>query len=210
MALERSDDADLVEGLRRGSASAADELVDRFAGPLTRYFAAHLPDSQAAEDMTQEVFFRLIRACRSRQTREIQSLYSFVFTMARHLALDVCKTQGRRPRLESLDANQFDDSPGPQMVEPIAPGPDPRQLAASDEQRNLLEQALRKIPQEYREALVLRHIQGLSGKEIATVLGVAEGTVWSRVGRGLQELKNLLGSESRSNPQPPHRSGERQ
>ena len=203
------DDADLVAGLRRGTSAAADELLSRFDGPLVRYFAAHLPDPQAAEDMAQEVFLRLIRVCRRPKPPEIQSLYSFVFTMARHLALDVCKVHGRQPRLESLDESHFGDGPSPVAVEVVAHSPDPRQHAARDEQRSLVQEALRQIPLEYREVVVLHHIQGLSGKEIASVLGIAEGTVWSRLGRGLQELKQLLSNAPAQSPQPGNRPGER-
>ena len=83
----RTDDEGLLEGIRRGVPTAAEALVDRFAGPLIRYFRAHLPDPQAAEDMTQEVFLRFIRVCQRPKPPEIRSLYSFIFTIARHLAI---------------------------------------------------------------------------------------------------------------------------
>ena len=105
--------------------------------------------------------------------------------------------------------SHFGDGPSPVAVEVVAHSPDPRQHAARDEQRSLVQEALRQIPLEYREVVVLHHIQGLSGKEIASVLGIAEGTVWSRLGRGLQELKQLLSNAPAQSPQPGNRPGER-
>jgi RNA polymerase sigma-70 factor (ECF subfamily) len=51
---------------------------------------------------------------------------------------------------------------------------------------------LRNLSPDYRDVLVLRHKRGLNGKQIAEILGIAEGTVWSRLSRALEELRALM------------------
>ncbi|MBX7247386.1 MAG: RNA polymerase sigma factor [Candidatus Sumerlaeaceae bacterium] len=187
-------DEALVSGLRDGRTAAADELIDRFATPLVRYFRVHLPDPESAEDMAQEVFLRLMSMIR--RGSAVKSLYSLVFTIARNLASDIRKMHSRAPRVESLDEEfESDDAPpGPVMVRLAAPGPNPRENAAATQRNSRIEEALRALPADIREIVVLRHIDGLDGKTIAATLGIAEGTVWSRLGRGLAELRKSLSS----------------
>lgn len=187
-----TDDTGIATGLRAGDAAAADALVDRFAGPLTRYFRVHLPDPQSAEDMAQEVFLRLMGTLRRGPTADVRSLYALVFTIARNLAIDAQRARGRQPRFETLDADPAEGGAGPVMVQIPAREPSPRDLASAHESKQRIEDALRQLAPEVREAVVLRHIEGMSGREIAALTGLAEGTVWSRIGRGMHELKALL------------------
>jgi RNA polymerase sigma-70 factor (ECF subfamily) len=192
VATHEIDDTGIAAGLRAGDASAAEALVDRFAGPLTRYFRVHLPDPQSAEDMAQEVFVRLMGTLRRGPAADVRSLYALVFTIARNLAIDAQRARGRQPRFEALDADPPEDGAGPVMVQIPARELSPRDLASAHESKQRVEDALRRIAPELREAVVLRHIEGMSGREIAALTGVAQGTVWSRIGRGMHELKALL------------------
>lgn len=124
---------------------------------------------------------------------EIRSLYSLIFTIARNLAIDVSKAAKRRPQTLSLDAEAPDgpgnESPGPMLVRLKDDSPDPRAAAAAQQEQARLEQTLRALPPETREILVLRHIEGATARDISQLLGIAEGTVWSRLNRGLEELR---------------------
>ena len=191
------DDREILEGLVQGSLAAADALLERFGQPLIRYFAVHLPDPSQAEDMAQEVFLRLIRSLKRTQpgtaSPEIRSLYSLLFTIARHLAIDVTKAAKRRPSFTPLDSEEERSAEGefrgPLLLRLDSKSPDPRALAEAQQESEYLLQALRELPVELREVLVLRHIEGMSARDIAEVLRIAEGTVWSRLNRGMEELR---------------------
>lgn len=188
------DDQQIIMGLLQGSPAAADALIDGFAQPLIRYFAVHLPDPTQAEDMAQEVFLRFIGNLRrsSGAPPSVRSIYSLLFTIARHLAIDVTKAAKRRPAHFPLeDEDQDGDVPatGPLLVRLRSINPDPRAAAQSQQEYERLQQALRALPAESREVLVLRHIDELGAREISEILGIAEGTVWSRLNRGLHDLR---------------------
>jgi len=192
-------DDEIVAGLLDGSPAAADALIDRFGQPLLRYFAVHLPDRSQAEDMAQEVFLRLMgtlrRTAGAGERGNVRSLYSLVFTIARHLAIDVQKTAGRRPKIHSLDEERNDgdgEQRGPVLVHLADTAPGPRERADAGQRQRRLDDAIRQLPAEYRDVLVLRHVEELSAKHIAEILGIREGTVWSRLGRALEALRAEL------------------
>lgn len=191
------EDKQIVSGLRDGVAEAADALIDRFARPLIRYFEVHLPDPTVAEDMAQEVFARLMSSLRRRDGAEVRSLQSLVFTIARNLAFDVRKLWDRRPRLESLEkefsgATGADEDRTSLAAQVPSNAPDPRARASRSQERDLVQAALRALDEDVREVIVLRHFEGMNGREIAELLGISEGTVWSRLHRGLTELRSRL------------------
>ncbi|MGI8906248.1 MAG: RNA polymerase sigma factor [Candidatus Sumerlaeaceae bacterium] len=190
------DDKEIIAGLQHGSPEAADALLDRYAQPLLRYFAAHLPDPAQAEDMAQEVFLRFIGTLAAPaapgQTAQVRSIYSLLFTIARHLAIDVGKAAKRKPPAVSLESELEDveaGAMGPVLIRLSGASPDPRSVAAANQEHQRLQQALRKLPLDLREILVLRHLKELGARDIAQILGIPEGTVWSRLNRGLSELR---------------------
>lgn len=186
------DEAELIERLLAGDGPAADAAIDRFAQPLIRYFAARVPGCEA-EDLAQEVFLRLVRHLRREERGAPAPLNRLVFAIARNLAIDVIRHEGRQPRVEpfaSAPGPRGEEAPLPQ--EPAARGPDPREQALRAQQRALLESALLKLDPDTREIVVLRHVEGMTCPEIARIAGVPEGTVWSRLHRGLKELRRRL------------------
>lgn len=208
-----SEEEEMLGGLLHADPAAANRLIDRFGQPLVRYFQVHLPDPSLAEDMAQEVFLRLLRMVRRGQFHEIRSLYSLVFTIARNLAIDLRKAAGRAPRWESLDEEPSQDlycSGGPVLVQLRSNAPDPREQAASSQQMERLQAALRNLPPDFRDIVVLRHMEGLNGRQIAEILNVPEGTVWSRLSRALEELRAQLRDTLDVTPELwPRKGGER-
>ena len=107
------------------------------------------------------------------------------------IAINVARThRGRMARLRRIFA---DRSPGAE------PGDDPPERAAMDDgiettlvQRDAIDRALAELPEEMREAVVLRDLHGLEYREIADALGIPVGTVESRIFRGRQRLRPLL------------------
>lgn len=189
----RVTDPEIVEGIRSGNRSAGEALLERFEGPLLRYFRAALPDPQTAEDAAQEVFLRFIGSLQGGRAGEIRSIEAFLFTIARRLAIDLGRQWSRRPRMESMDS-PIQEGDGNASIGDLIPdrAPDAREAAERNERDRLVQAALRELDDETRAVITLRHIEGMSSRAVAESLGLAEGTVWSRLHRGLEALRRRL------------------
>jgi RNA polymerase sigma-70 factor (ECF subfamily) len=146
-----------------------------------------------AEDLTQDVFVKLYRNLASFDVQK-GSFQTWITTLARNLLVD----HFRRTRLEratdSLDASLSTDDDGPSMADRLAdPGRSQEQHVAGLELKVRIQQALKELSPELREAVILRDLEDMDYKEIAEVLRVPEGTVKSRISRGRGELARLLG-----------------
>jgi RNA polymerase sigma-70 factor (ECF subfamily) len=179
-------DVELVERHRCGDLQAFDEVYGRF-GEMVYNLAARLSGNrEEAADLTQEVFLRIYRHLGSFGGRS--TLKTWVF----RIAVNHCRDRLSRhlPPMQSIDDGMEDGGV------PIAdPARGPEELAvAADEGRRVTE-GLARLPQVFREAVVLRDLEGLSYEEIAEVLGVRVGTVRSRIARGREQLRHLLERE---------------
>ena len=131
------------------------------------------------EDLRQEIY---VRVCEAAERETPNSARSFVFAIARNLLIDLVRREHVVPieavaDLDSLNA-EFD-----------APSPD-RSVIAKDELRRL-QDALDQLPPRHREAVVLGRIEGLSGREIAKAMGIAETTVSQHLKLGMHALTDL-------------------
>jgi RNA polymerase sigma-70 factor (ECF subfamily) len=136
-----------------------------------------------AADLTQEVFLRVFRHLA--KFRGGSSLKTWVF----RVALNHCRSRlgRRRPAARSLD-----DAEEPAARELADPGRSPEDLALARDAGRRVEAALARLPLVFREAVVLRDLEGLSYEEMAAVLGVRVGTVRSRLARGRERLRHEL------------------
>lgn len=176
-------DVALVERHRRGDIHAFDEVYDRF-GHMVYNLAMRLAGNrEEAADLTQEIFLRIYRHLGTFGGRS--TLKTWIF----RIAVNHCRDRLSRhsPSTQSID-DDFEDG-GVPIADP-ARGPEELAVAA-DEGRQVAE-GLSRIPPVFREAVVLRDLEGLSYEEIAEVLGVRVGTVRSRIARGREQLRLLL------------------
>lgn len=197
------DDAGLAVAAGEGDASAFEEIVRRHGG-LVLGLATRLLGSRAdAEDVAQEVFLRVHRGLPS--FRGDASLRTWITQVTVNAARNHHRWSRRR-RLHltrSLDEPAAEDAPAPrEKLADASAGPE--RLALSAEAGHRVEEALARLPEEYRDAIVLRESGGLSYEEIAARLGVRIGTVKSRIARArarLQEaLRDLVGSREEVSP----------
>jgi RNA polymerase sigma-70 factor (ECF subfamily) len=175
-------DVALVERHRCGDLQAFDEVYDRFGEMVYNLALRMAGNPEEAADFTQEIFLRIYRHLGGFGGRS--TLKTWVF----RIAINHCRDRLSRhyPPMQSIDDNVEEGVP-------IAdPGRGPEELAlAADEGRRVAE-GLARIPPVFREAVVLRDLEGLSYEEIAEVLGVRVGTVRSRIARGREQLRLLL------------------
>ena len=195
---------DVVDGLKQDKREAAEWLIDRFQRPLTRYFQASLPDPELAADAAQEVFLRLFQNLRDPKSAPIRSLQTFVFTLARRLMIDQVRDSYRHPPVDSLDGTMIVGAAGKAgllLHDFLAdPHPNPREESDLRQKTQQVLDAIRMLSPEIREVTLLHHIEGMTGREIAAMLNVKEGTVWSRLYEGLHILRRQLAPRTSSSP----------
>lgn len=171
-----------MQAWRRGDHDAGRRLVERHFDSVYRFFANKVPDG--VDDLIQQTFEACVRDASS--LRDDGSFRAFLFTIARRrLAADL----DRRIKSRSRDAG-LDDS---FAVEQLSPG---TVVARKDEDRLML-RALRQIPLDLQIALELHYWENMSSREVGEVLGLADGTVRSRLRRGRSLLLGTLAELAR-------------
>ncbi len=144
-----------------------------------------------AEDLTQDVFLKIYSNLASFDLTR-GSLQVWITTLARNLLVDNFRRTRNLRSTSSLD----DGWESAEALKPVdrlvAAGISPHEAAAKKELAAMVQQALAHVSVELREAVILRDLQDLDYKEIASVLGIPEGTVKSRISRGRAELARLL------------------
>ena len=178
-------DAHLVGLCLQGDPSAWAQLVQRHSAHLYQLFYRFTGNRQQAEDLTQDVFLRVFQSLASYRPAE-GSFKTWVTTVGRNLLTDSYRKGHWDRQTSSLDEEAASVARRP------ATGPSPESAASRQELAAQIEEALRSLRPELREAVILRDLQELDYREIQDVLGVPEGTVKSRINRGRIELARAL------------------
>jgi RNA polymerase sigma-70 factor (ECF subfamily) len=145
-------------------------------GELYRFALRSLGDTGLAEEAVQETFLRAWRAA-ARFDESLGSLRTWLFAIGRNVVIDLSRARASRP---PVAADAFD--------EPAAAGQAVEEAALAW----LVEEALRRLSREHRDALVEVHYQGRTYEEAGRALSVPAGTVKSRVYYGLRALRLVL------------------
>ncbi|RAV11941.1 RNA polymerase sigma factor SigE [Mycolicibacterium sp. GF69] len=156
-----------------------DELVRQHADRVYRLAYRLAGNQHDAEDLTQETFIRVFRSLQNYQPGTFEGWLHRITT---NLFLDMVRRRGRI-RMEALPED-YDRVP--------ADDPNPEQIYHDSRLGPDLQAALDSLPPEFRAAVVLCDIEGLSYEEIGATLGVKLGTVRSRIHRGRQALRDYL------------------
>ncbi len=180
-------DEDLMEQFQAGSVEAFDLLVSRYKDPLTNYLYRFLGDARESEDLLQETFMRVYRNRHS--YRRIARFSTWLYTIAGNLARSEYRKRRRR-RLQSLQSINRDAEEYELEIPDDTFRPDTHTNGVLSD--SYVMDALREIPDDFREVVILRDVQQLSYEEIAEITGLPMGTVKSRINRGRTKLQTLL------------------
>ena len=183
---------DLARRAAAGDVGAFDALVTVFGGRVMGIAARMLADRGEAEDLTQEVFIALYDALPT--FRGESRVSTWIYRITRNRCLNRIEHLKRRKsgRLADID----DPAVANHVVDPDTSGgerADPTQRIRDRELRVVLEEHLRRLPEEQRLLVVLRDLEELSYEEIVDVTGIPLGTVKSRLHRARAELARALG-----------------
>jgi len=190
------EDAQVVNLLVRrcisGDAAAWQEIVQRYHRRIYNICYRFAGSADDAQDLTQEVFIKMYRTLSSYDV-ERGAFMTWITTITRNLLVDHFRKSKQDRITDSLDATPSEHEDSMPLVEQIQDKslpPDSR--VQSRETGETVHRALQKLSPDLREAVILRDLQDLDYREIATVLKVPEGTVKSRINRGRAELARLL------------------
>jgi RNA polymerase sigma-70 factor, ECF subfamily len=161
-----------VAAAKRGDMSALHFLYVRFADDVCAYVRSIVRDPHAAEDITQNVFAKLIKAIGKYERRDVP-FAAWILRVARNMALDHVRAARQIP----VEEVRTSDEGGEQV---------------GFERAHSLRGALQQLPEDQREVLILRHIAGLSPREIADRLGKTEASVHGLHHRGRGALRAAL------------------
>ena len=186
-------DSELIKAFKEGDPGALDELIGRHKERLYAYLLRLSRDRDAADDLLQEVFIKVIKKLGSYGEREKFS--AWLFTVAHHAVMDHFRSGARR-REESLDAAGEDSAPRADTLASREPGPD--ELLDMAERAAVLQAAFDRLSADQRELFLMRHYSGLSFKEIADILGVPIGTVLARMSRAMAKVRSELGEDKKT------------
>ena len=178
-------DQTLIDSCLAGRREAFGQLVDRYQNRLFHSLLHLLGSREDAQDAAQDAFVNAFEKLSS--FRGQSQFYSWLFRIAFNTAVSAKRKTRRMP--VSLDARR--DASG-QEPSDLTPSTEPSYpMDVSDRQR-LVRQALSELPEEFRTALVLKEMDGMSYEEIADVVEVPLGTVRSRIHRARLELRDKL------------------
>lgn len=171
-------DADLVRLCLSGGTEGYARLLERHKGRVYSFLLRVVGDAADAEDLAQTAFLKAFRSLESYD--QGRPFHSWLFAIAHHAALDFLRA--KRPRDLA-----FDDADAPIDYADAAAGPEAETEAAL--QSELVERLLQALPPLYREVLLLRHAEDLSVEQIASALGLPEGTVKIRLFRAREMMR---------------------
>lgn len=176
--MEQNSDGEIISRCLGGDREAYEGIVERYQGMVYTVAYRMLGDEALARDAAQEAF--LAAYCGLERFRKRSKFSTWLMS----IALNVCRDQLRKRR-ESLPLS------GAAEILPDHAA-DPAERLAQKENRDLLQHALNRLPPEYREIVVLKHIQGLDFREIAKLCGEREGTLKVRAHRAREMLRDAL------------------
>jgi len=182
---ELSDEELILEFQKNNTEDAFNILVQRYKNPLTNFVFRFLGDYESCNDVVQETMIKVYRYKDSYSS--VAKFSTWIYTIAGNLA----RTEYRRQRRRNIfSINDY----GEEHKTFDLPDESYRPDVATDSgiKDEIIQKALLKVKDTYREAVILRDIQGMSYEEISEILGVNEGTIKSRINRGRAQLQELL------------------
>ena len=181
--LSSNPDLDLATRHRYGDPQAFDEVYSRFAQLVFNLAFRMSGKPEEAEDLAQEIFIRIHKHLGRFNGRS--TLKTWIY----RVTLNHCRSKLGRKRYPTQPLAEENEGEGARLIDPRR---DPEDVAMAHDTGRQISLALRQVKPAFREAVMLRDLQGLSYEEIAEILKVRIGTVRSRIARGRERLRIVL------------------
>lgn len=180
--LDSLQETKIIRQIRNGNQDAYAALVDAYKGPLFALALRMTGNTNEAEDLVQEAFFRAYAKLHSFSGKK--SFYSWIYTICLNLIRDFLRC--RKLRKQDI---MYDITTTPSQ----SPGPGAELLL--QEQKFWLQKALLTLPLKQREVVILRFFQELSFRDTALICGITENAAKKRVYQALEKLQSLFPEE---------------
>ncbi len=179
-------DAMLVERTVAGDQKAYELLVIKYQRRIQRLIGRMVRDVDLVEDIAQETFIRAYRALA--QFRGDAQFYTWLYRIAVNTAKKALMELKRDPTVSENSFKSADDDETSPLENELTSSETPEALLASKEIAVMVNAAMEALPEELRQAITLREIEGLSYEEIAEVMNCPIGTVRSRIFRAREAI----------------------
>jgi RNA polymerase sigma-70 factor (ECF subfamily) len=182
-------DAELVKKVKSGDRAAFDLLVLKYQNKIIHLVSRYVKDSHAAQDVAQEAFIKAYRGLA--RFRGESAFYTWLYRIAINTAKNYIVSEKRRvPEFEvdAYEAEQFGEN---HALKEIA---SPEHVLLSEEIKKQIVVTIRGLPDDLKEAITLREVEGLSYEAIAESMNCPIGTVRSRIFRAREAIDKVLES----------------
>lgn len=177
----------LVQQAKAGDRNAFAALVSAYESKIYNLALRYLGNREDAMDASQEVFLRVFRFLPGFQ--EESGFSTWIYRIGVNVCKDMLAKQSKRNE-QSIEVE--DEEEDRRTLDIVDCRYSPEQILENAELRTILSSAIASLPEQQREVVVLRDIQGLSYEEIASVLSLESGTVKSRLSRARENLRKKL------------------
>ncbi|MBQ0799140.1 MAG: RNA polymerase sigma factor RpoE [Porticoccaceae bacterium] len=193
---EPATDQQLVKRVQKGDKTAFDLLVLKYQHKVHAIVARYIHDQSEVDDVVQESFIKAYRALG--KFRGDSQFYTWLYRIAVNTAKNVLVSRKRRPPQSDVDIADAEYYSGSDRLKD---NDSPENLAFRDELQEVVNEALKNLPEDLRTAVTLREFEGLSYEDIAAIMECPVGTVRSRIFRAReamdQKITALMGGNMR-------------
>lgn len=188
---ENKEDFEIVELCQVGDKLAFKILVQRYQKRVYTLLYQLAPEWKDLNDLSQEVFIRVYKGISS--LRNARTFKSWLNQIVMNLFYDELRKKPRTIKTTSIDEAIEEENWDGEFKKEIGDSTAlPEELLSNSETANIIRDAMIQLPEQFRTAIVLRELQGLQYEEISEILGVALGTVKSRIWRARERLQEIL------------------
>ncbi len=186
-----------VERCREGDEDAWSALVGTTLRPIYRLCASYAPSAAEAEELTQEVYFKLWENLH--RYRPGSNFMAWAWRVARNLLIDAHRRSRRERSAAWLD---------PEIIDRLPASDDPHEHTVHRQRLKLIATAMRQLPEELSTLILMRDFSGMSYQEISEGLELPLGTVKSRLNRARLELATAVRRRLQIRAVPPTEAAE--
>ena len=180
-------DQQLVERVQKGDKRAFDLLVVKYQHKIMSLISRYIQDSAEVQDVAQEAFIKAYRALKN--FRGDSQFYTWLYRIAVNTAKNQLVSQGRRPPTQDVEVEDAEHYAGAGSLKDTAT---PDRLLARDQLKEVVFEAIEKLPDELKTAITLREMNGMSYEDIAEIMQCPIGTVRSRIFRAREAIDKAM------------------
>ncbi len=187
--LREKEEKSLIARAAGGDEKAFALLVERYRSTVRRVLLSKTDRPDLVDDLSQEVFLKLWRSLSS--FRGESRFFTWLYAVCSNTARDALRASAGK-QVESLSSFDEEGEYEQQKAIPDSPESRPDEIALSGERKRLVRGAIDSLSPQMKEVVVLRDLEGYAYSEIASMLGLEEGTVKSRLNRARSSIKLYL------------------